>query len=202
MGIAGVEAEAPSSTATADEPLFTIVTNPEDVEEDTDGAEATEEPPMDEPEEDNGECKLLGPFALLIQGALGALAVLSLVFKRYRERPRRPVKIWAFDVSKQVVGSVLLHILNLFMSMLSSGDFDMASKVNNAPSTFVQDGSQPNPCSFYLLNLAIDVSRLRCNVTDCTLANRSLDNDWHSNPGAFLEASACRGSAHATRKPS
>lgn len=96
---------------------------------------------------EDGECKLLGPFALFVQGALGLLALLSLVFKRWRERPQRPVKIWAFDASKQVIGSALLHIANLFMSMLSSGGLTMKA-----------DSYQANPCSFYLLNLAIDVS--------------------------------------------
>lgn len=94
----------------------------------------------------NGECRLLGPFALFVQGALGLLALLSLVFKRWRERPQRPVKIWAFDASKQVVGSSLLHVANLFMSMVSSGDLKPKA-----------DKFQANPCSFYLLNLAIDV---------------------------------------------
>ncbi len=101
--------------------------------------------------ENNGECQLLGSFALFIQGALGGLALLSLVYKRWRERPQRPVKIWAFDASKQVFGSVLLHIANLLMSMLSAGQLTVS------PST---RGYQPNPCSFYLLNLAIDVSYL------------------------------------------
>ena len=118
-------------------------------------------------DEDDGECKLLGPFALLIQGALGILALMSLVWKRYRETPRRPLKVWSFDVSKQVFGSVLLHLANLLMSMFSSGDFDItqaASADATAASTtsgggFVQDAvkERPNPCSFYLLNLAIDV---------------------------------------------
>ena len=99
------------------------------------------------PGAENGECKLLGPFALVVQGALGLLALLVLVFKRWRERPQRPVKIWAFDASKQVVGSALLHVANLLMSMLSSGEL-----------TIKADQFQANPCSFYLLNLAIDVS--------------------------------------------
>ncbi|RMX99118.1 hypothetical protein D0866_16094, partial [Hortaea werneckii] len=38
---------------------------------------------------EQGECRLLGPFALLVQGALGAFAILSLVWKRYRENPKR-----------------------------------------------------------------------------------------------------------------
>lgn len=102
------------------------------------------------PDAENGECHLLGPFALIIQGSLGALALLSLVYKRWRERPQRPLKVWAFDASKQVVGSMLLHIANLLMSMLSSGQLAI---------TLTAAGEyQANPCSFYLLNLAIDVS--------------------------------------------
>lgn len=107
-------------------------------------------------EKDNGECNLLGNFALIVQGALGLLAVSSLVVKRWRESPRRPVKIWFFDVSKQVFGSVLLHLANILMSMLSSGKFDVAAKTTLAGTN--EKGDQPNPCSFYLLNLAIDVS--------------------------------------------
>jgi hypothetical protein len=93
----------------------------------------------------DGKCELLGPFALLIQAALGALALLSLVYKRWRERPQRPVKIWAFDASKQVFGSVLLHMANLVMSIFSADQMSLTAK------------SQTNPCSFYLLNLGIDV---------------------------------------------
>ncbi|KAG9654474.1 hypothetical protein KCU61_g999, partial [Aureobasidium melanogenum] len=111
----------------------------------------------------DGECKLLGPFALVVQAALGALALLSLVFKRWRERPRRPLKIWFFDVSKQVAGTFLLHLANLGMSMFSSGKFDLASTKPEDISASVSavtadDGKMPNPCSFYLLNLAIDTT--------------------------------------------
>lgn len=97
-----------------------------------------------------GECQLLGEASIFIQGALGGLALLSLVYKRYRERPQRPLKIWFFDVSKQVIGSVLLHIANLLMAMLSSGQFEITPKTDSGE-------YRANPCSFYLLNLAIDV---------------------------------------------
>ena len=119
---------------------------------------------------DNGECQLLGPFALFIQGALGLLALLSLVYKRWRERPQRPVKIWAFDASKQVVGSALLHVANLFMSMVSSGE--LKPKAGDF---------QANPCSFYLLNLAIDVSPWSSHVHS-SHAKISLDYYRHSHP--------------------
>ncbi len=110
-----------------------------------------------------GECSLLGPFALLVQLALGGLALLSLVYKRWRERPQRPLKIWSFDVSKQVFGSVLVHIANIFMSMLTSGRFSFSlepSGVQTAARLFRRADVPyiPNPCSFYLLNLGIDVS--------------------------------------------
>jgi hypothetical protein len=114
------------------------------------------------PHDPEGECRLLGSFALLVQAALGGLALLSLVYKRWRERPQRPIKIWFFDVSKQVFGSVLVHIANIFMSMLTSGEFSITA-TSAAAAAANEDNARrnqpyiPNPCSFYLLNLAIDV---------------------------------------------
>jgi len=102
--------------------------------------------PDGENPDSNGECQLLGPFSLLVQAALGALALLSLVYKRWKERPQRPLKIWSFDVSKQVFGSAMLHLANLLMSMFSAGQFEIRKEY------------QPNPCSFYLLNLGIDTT--------------------------------------------
>ncbi|KAF4444263.1 vacuolar membrane [Fusarium albosuccineum] len=110
-------------------------------------------------DESPGECSLLGSFALFVQGALGALALLSLVYKRWRERPQRPLKIWFFDVSKQVFGSVLVHIANIFMSMLTSGRFSVQVEPSASRMAVRSDDDYaPNPCSFYLLNLAIDTT--------------------------------------------
>ncbi|KAF2807995.1 uncharacterized protein BDZ99DRAFT_420719 [Mytilinidion resinicola] len=149
MGIKGVKAETPSPSSAASGTATEAVPEPTST-----GSEKG--PKDDEGDDDNGECHLLGPFALIIQGALGLLAISVLVYKRWRETPRRPLKIWFFDASKQVFGSVLLHIANLFMSMLSSGSFDVAAAAKNA----VQDdgGKKPNPCSFYLLNIAVDTT--------------------------------------------
>ncbi len=127
-------------------------------------ATATGSPHDTEP----GECKAPGPICYhRAASALGGLALLSLVSKRWRERPQRPVKIWFFDVSKQVFGSVLVHIANVFMSMLTSGrlsirpDPGAISHVARRAVTSVlmsrAEDYVPNPCSFYLLNLAIDV---------------------------------------------
>ncbi|KAF7560673.1 hypothetical protein G7046_g3480 [Stylonectria norvegica] len=117
------------------------------------------EPTMFE-DEPQGDCQLLGSFALLVQLALGGLALLSLVYKRWRERPQRPVKIWFFDVSKQVFGSVLVHIANVFMSMLTSGRFSVQVEPSIVARLLSrsEDDYTPNPCSFYLLNLGIDTT--------------------------------------------
>jgi hypothetical protein len=136
---------------------------------------------------ENGECRLLGPFAILVQGALGCLALLALVYKRWRERPQRPLKIWFFDVSKQVVGSILVHVANLLMSMLSSGQFNLKVDpqtvvVERALSARMIDAEghyKPNPCSFYLLNLAIDVGII---LRDLQALLTPTDYNRNSNP--------------------
>lgn len=121
-------------------------------------SEKTSTTPVDIFGGNTNECRLLGPFAIIVQSALGVLALLALVFKRWRETPRRPLQIWFFDVSKQVLGTALLHVANLAMSMMSS-PVDAATQ----PQKFTEqskgkDEQVPNPCSWYLLNLAIDVS--------------------------------------------
>ena len=116
-------------------------------------------PSYDEPGAVNGECRLLGPFALVVQACLGVLALSSLVFKRWRERPRRPFRIWFFDVSKQVVGTMLLHVLNLLMSIISAQDFELAHKAQELSVSLQSTvAREVNPCSWYLINIAIDVS--------------------------------------------
>ncbi|KAK7179528.1 hypothetical protein DPSP01_011963 [Paraphaeosphaeria sporulosa] len=154
-------------TEPTEKPIPTAVATPASSEQRPAASNAAAEPaasasdkasPMES--DDNGECHLLGPYALIVQGALGLLAVSSLAYKRWRETPRRPLKIWFFDVSKQVFGSVLLHLANILMSMLSSGKFDVAANTKATPQHAGQDdkGDLPNPCSFYLLNLAIDTT--------------------------------------------
>ncbi|KAG8986438.1 hypothetical protein FRB94_005625 [Tulasnella sp. JGI-2019a] len=90
---------------------------------------------------DDEHCMLLGPTALLVQGVMGVLVVLSLVYKRHRETPMRPWRIWLFDVSKQVVGQMVVHGLNIGISDLVS-----------SPS------SGNNPCTAYFMNVTFDVT--------------------------------------------
>jgi len=153
-----------STTSAASTTLITSTNTP--ASSTTSGTSPPTAIPTDgsKPGTEAGECRLLGPFALFVQGGLGILALLSLVLKRYRETPRRPVKVWAYDASKQILGSILLHVLNLVMSMLGTGDVELNTPDVIALSAQLAaqgDGSVPNPCSFYLINLAIDVSGLR-----------------------------------------
>ena len=53
------------------------------------------------------------------------------------------------DVSKQVLGGVLVHMVNLLMSLVSAGSWAALDGGGRA---------RANPCSFYLLNLGIDTT--------------------------------------------
>ncbi|KAH9912393.1 vacuolar membrane protein-domain-containing protein [Fomitopsis serialis] len=94
----------------------------------------------DYPDVDQSGCRLLGPTALVTQGLMGVLVIASLIYKRHRESPRRPWRIWLFDVSKQIIGQLVIHGVNVLISdtiaHLSSG----------------------NACVFYFLNILVDTT--------------------------------------------
>lgn len=89
---------------------------------------------------DRRSCQLLGPTALVVQGLMGVLAILSLVYKRHRETHKRPWKIWLFDVSKQVIGQMFIHGLNVLISDFGSHRFS------------------GNACTYYFLNILVDTT--------------------------------------------
>ncbi|KAI9274685.1 vacuolar membrane protein-domain-containing protein, partial [Phascolomyces articulosus] len=88
-------------------------------------------------------CKLMDAFAIFIQLCLAAAAFSTLIFKRHKENPRRPVRIWGFDVSKQLVGGIVIHSLNVVASYISGGN---------------PEGNQSNPCVWYFLNIFVDTT--------------------------------------------
>jgi len=100
----------------------------------------TPTPIIGAPEVDGDNCKLMGPFALFVQAVMGILVIGSLVYKRQREKPKRKWKIWALDVSKQMLGQLFVHILNIVLS------------------DFVASGGGENPCSLYFLNILVDTT--------------------------------------------
>jgi hypothetical protein len=89
---------------------------------------------------DRRSCQLLGPTALIVQALMGVLVILSLVYKRHREPQKRPWRIWLFDVSKQIVGQMFVHGVNVLISDLGSH--------HNAG----------NACTYYFLNVLIDTT--------------------------------------------
>ena len=75
---------------------------------------------------DESKCEMFGGFGFLIQAILGAAAFSVLILKRYLEKPRRPWKIWFYDVAKQIISSLFLHLFNLIISSVLSDDEDDA----------------------------------------------------------------------------
>ncbi|CAD6961743.1 unnamed protein product [Tilletia controversa] len=71
---------------------------------------------------------------------MGVMVLGSLVLKRQRERPKRPWKIWSLDISKQMLGQLFVHTLNIVLS------------------DAVAAHGRSNPCSLYFLNIAIDTT--------------------------------------------
>lgn len=71
---------------------------------------------------------------------MGVFVIASLLFKRYREKPRRPWRIWLFDVSKQVVGQMFVHGVNVLISGV------------------VSHHTSANACVSYFLNILIDTT--------------------------------------------
>ena len=137
---------------------------------------------------DRKSCQLLGPTALvrtysparlfwhltqqcfqIVQGLMGVFVIGSLLFKRHREKPKRPWRIWyvprktytsgahaffrLFDVSKQVVGQMFVHGVNVFISDVGS------------------TRSSGNACVFYFLNILIDTT---LGASPCTYPSESL----------------------------
>ncbi|EGO02109.1 hypothetical protein SERLA73DRAFT_177853 [Serpula lacrymans var. lacrymans S7.3] len=97
------------------------------------------EPPFEDYPVDRS-CRLLGPTALIVQALMGVLVILSLVYKRHRETSKRPWRIWLFDVSKQIVGQMFVHGVNVFISDIGSHH------------------SSGNACVYYFLNILIDTT--------------------------------------------
>ncbi|KAF9356857.1 hypothetical protein BGX26_004629 [Mortierella sp. AD094] len=98
----------------------------------------------DEPPQKPAEtCELMSTFAIFVQLLLATLAFSTLIFKRSKERPMRPLKVWLYDVSKQIVGGIVIHSLNLLAATL----FGLSS-----------DQKVSNPCIWYFLNIFLDTT--------------------------------------------
>lgn len=61
---------------------------------------------------------------IIVQIVLGAMSFSVLIYKRYRESPKRAWKIWALDTSKQGTSQLFAHFINVAISMSLSYKLD------------------------------------------------------------------------------
>ena len=90
-------------------------------------------------EEPTVKCALVaGGFAKLVQVLLAVAAIGTLLYKRHREHPPRPWKIWFFDTAKQAVAGSLQHGVNMIFGII-----------------FGNRGGTAGECIWYIVNFTI-----------------------------------------------
>jgi len=86
-------------------------------------------------------CQLLSTsFGWWLQLFLGLVSFISLLGKRFTDKVRRPWKVWFFDTSKQGLSALLIHFVNILLSM-AFGEWLSADA---------------DPCNWYWINLTLD----------------------------------------------
>lgn len=142
------------------------------------------DPISDKPTGVRDSCLLLGYLSILIQTFLGVVILLALITKRLKEKPKRKMQVFMYDIAKQLTGSVAVHFINLVLSILLSTDEPQVnitsqkcpkirtmSLVRNMLKKFASmyfnvelkkkdyDDDDKTQCSWYFLNL----------LSDCTI---------------------------------
>ncbi|KAF0692567.1 Aste57867_16379 [Aphanomyces stellatus] len=93
--------------------------------------------------DEHDKCLLLTDgFARFIQLLLGVCAMGVLFVKREMETPKRKFNVWVFDVSKQGLGALFVHIVNIFLSIIMT----QRSK------------AEDDECAIYFVTFLIDVT--------------------------------------------
>ncbi|KAI3403730.2 hypothetical protein KGF56_003455 [Candida oxycetoniae] len=111
------------------------------------------------PSDDDGKCELIGTFSLFTQAVLGLLCISSLIVKRFYEYPiRRTWPVWTFDVSKQLIGALGVHVFNVILSMLKTAPEVTMWMLEKRRRAGGGDDSSDNddPCDWYFLSIVLD----------------------------------------------
>jgi hypothetical protein len=88
-------------------------------------------------------CQVLSNnIAIFVQCGLGLCALGGLVLKRIIETPKRVFAVFLRDVSKQIIGSLFAHQLNLLISIQMTSGVDKESS---------------DQCMWYFMNYLVDV---------------------------------------------
>jgi len=98
--------------------------------------------------QEEGACKVYDTddfFTAFVQILLALIALFSLFVKRQNEVPRREFMTWWLDVSKQGIGAVYQHCLNMIMASIIShnvrGDYELEDQ-----------------CAWYAINYFVDTT--------------------------------------------
>lgn len=107
------------------------------------------------PNPDDGKCQLISTFSLITQASLGLLCLSCLIVKRFYEYPlRRTWPVWLFDVLKQLIGAMGLHVCNVFLSILKGQKQTNVFADDPTNGGGASDGE--DPCDWYFLNIVFD----------------------------------------------
>uniref|UniRef100_A0A6U6Q5L4 Uncharacterized protein n=1 Tax=Zooxanthella nutricula TaxID=1333877 RepID=A0A6U6Q5L4_9DINO len=92
---------------------------------------------------EGGTCELFGLFGIFVQGLIGAWCMFTLVVLWRCETPRRPFLTWLGDMSKQLVGALWGHFMNVFVAIIFGRALD--------------SDSLNNQCVWYLVGFMSDI---------------------------------------------
>lgn len=107
---------------------------------------------------DSEGCQLLGPVSITLQLGMGMIAFSGLIIKRKYEHPKRKVVVWLYDVGKQVFGALIIHCLNLGLSLIKRKRQERLRRRGAAAITDDEDDDDGDQCDWYFLNLLLDTT--------------------------------------------
>lgn len=85
-------------------------------------------------------CDLVGAFGILVQIILVVLIFSAVKLKHHFERPRRILKLFFMDGTKQLLSNSMLHVMNVWLAVV------------------VGNSKQHDQCGLYFTSLLIDVT--------------------------------------------
>lgn len=89
-------------------------------------------------------CEILGDkFGLLVQGVLFAVVMGTLALKWWLEKPRRQLKVFILDSSKQLVGAGAIHVMNMLCAIIFAG---------------ADQATVADECAWYWVNIMVDTT--------------------------------------------
>ena len=86
-------------------------------------------------------------FTAWVQIFLAVFALGSLWFKRMREKPRRKFETWFMDISKQGIGAVYAHLLNMLVAAIIAANHNASG-----------EDKLDDQCAWYAINYLVDTT--------------------------------------------